>query len=61
MMQYSQRMNNKPSIFFRADGNIEKGWGHVFRCLALIEHLCDEFNCIFCIYQPDAFIKKILL
>jgi len=45
-------------ILFRADGNNQIGWGHVLRCVALSEHLIQEFKCIFCIYNPSEFIKE---
>jgi UDP-2,4-diacetamido-2,4,6-trideoxy-beta-L-altropyranose hydrolase len=45
-------------ILFRADGNNEIGWGHVLRCVALSEHLINEFKCLFCIYNPSEFIKE---
>ena len=37
----------KRKIYFRSDGNVNIGLGHVFRCLALTEILNDYFECIF--------------
>ena len=45
-------------ILFRADGNSNIGLGHVSRCLALIEMLRKDFECLFIINQPDIKIKE---
>ncbi len=39
--------NNKPKIYFRADGNATMGLGHVIRSLALAEMSNDIFDCHF--------------
>jgi UDP-2,4-diacetamido-2,4,6-trideoxy-beta-L-altropyranose hydrolase len=44
---------NGTRIVFRADGNSQKGLGHIFRSLSLIEILKSEFECLFITNQPD--------
>lgn len=44
--------NNKPRIYFRADGNATMGLGHVIRSLALAEMSNDIFECRFIIRNP---------
>ena len=44
--------NNKPKIYFRADGNATMGLGHVIRSLALAEMSNDIFDCHFIIRNP---------
>jgi spore coat polysaccharide biosynthesis predicted glycosyltransferase SpsG len=45
-------------IVFRADGNKYIGLGHVYRLLALVEMLNEEFDCVFVINKPDSTISK---
>ena len=51
----------KNKIYFRADGSSQIGLGHVIRSLALAEMLCDVFDCIFIIKNPNATLKKNIL
>lgn len=44
-------------IVFRADGNHTIGFGHVYRTLALVGMLYNDFECVFAINRPDGFIK----
>ena len=37
----------RSKIYFRADGNLDIGFGHVIRCLALADMLKEEFECVF--------------
>lgn len=37
----------KPTLYFRADGNSAIGLGHIFRLLAIVEMVKSHFNCIF--------------
>jgi len=48
----------KKKVIFRADGNSKIGLGHVYRLLALVEMLKDQFECVFAIDQPDAFTQE---
>jgi len=50
----------KKKIFFRADGNSKIGLGHVIRCLALVEILNNNFECVFLIHQPSDLSKKLI-
>src|ERR1035437_10795092 len=50
----------KHRIFFRADGSSKIGLGHVVRCLALIEMLNRDFECIFLIKDADEKIKHLI-
>ena len=38
---------NKPTIYFRADGNSTIGLGHIFRLLAIVEMVESVLNCVF--------------
>lgn len=48
----------KRKIYFRADGNIEIGYGHVIRSLALLNMLKDDFECIFVTRYKNDFLKN---
>jgi UDP-2,4-diacetamido-2,4,6-trideoxy-beta-L-altropyranose hydrolase len=48
----------KAIIYFRADGNLETGYGHVIRSLALLNLLKGKFECCFLIHRPDEFLVK---
>jgi UDP-2,4-diacetamido-2,4,6-trideoxy-beta-L-altropyranose hydrolase len=54
-------MNDKPKIYFRADGNAQMGLGHVFRSLALAEMLNENFDCHFVIRNPLPILKTQIL
>lgn len=43
----------KKRIIFRADGNKQIGFGHVYRLLALADMLGSGFDCCFVINRPD--------
>ena len=47
----------KYTIFFRADGNVKAGYGHVIRSLSLAAILKKRYNCVFVIQNPDSFLK----
>lgn len=49
---------NKPTIYFRADGNSKIGLGHVIRSCALADILRDSFNCTFFIRQPSGYLEE---
>lgn len=51
-------MENKPKVYFRADGNSEIGLGHVIRSLALAEMLKNDFECYFIIREPIPTLKE---
>lgn len=53
--------NNKPRVYFRADGNAKMGLGHVFRSLALAEMLAQDFHCTFIIRQPLPILRQQIL
>jgi UDP-2,4-diacetamido-2,4,6-trideoxy-beta-L-altropyranose hydrolase len=48
-------------IFFRADGNEKIGLGHIGRCLALAEMVCDNYDCQFLIKAPSDKVKEMIL
>ena len=50
----------KTKVFFRADGNSEIGLGHVVRCLALVEMIKNDFDCIFLIRTPNDELIKLI-
>ena len=41
-------------IVFRADGSHDIGLGHIYRSLALVEMLNDQFDCLFLTSRPSA-------
>lgn len=48
-------------VFFRADGNAKMGLGHVFRSLALVQMLNEDFECYFIIQNPlEALAQNII-
>ncbi len=48
-------------LYFRADGSLQTGYGHVMRALALAELLKNSFDCRFLIHNPDAFLEEEIL
>lgn len=50
-------MKKKQIIYFRADGNLKIGYGHVIRSLALVE-MVQKYDCRFVINTPDDFLKN---
>ncbi|NJL74343.1 MAG: UDP-2,4-diacetamido-2,4,6-trideoxy-beta-L-altropyranose hydrolase [Saprospiraceae bacterium] len=52
---------NKPIVWFRADGNSSIGLGHVVRSLALAELLAEYFDCRFLIRNPSENLKVQIL
>ncbi|OGI11751.1 MAG: UDP-2,4-diacetamido-2,4,6-trideoxy-beta-L-altropyranose hydrolase [Candidatus Margulisbacteria bacterium GWF2_35_9] len=50
----------KSRIVFRADGNSQIGLGHIYRCVAMIQMLVYEFNCLFITNKPDAKIADLI-
>lgn len=53
-------MQNKYSVYFRAEGNSKIGLGHIYRCLALAEHLKDEFNLYFIYSHNDNGVEDLI-
>jgi len=47
-------------IYFRADGNARMGLGHVFRSLALLQMLQEEFDCHFVIKNPRPELLQVI-
>jgi UDP-2,4-diacetamido-2,4,6-trideoxy-beta-L-altropyranose hydrolase len=45
-------MSKKTRIYFRVDGNHQIGLGHIYRSLALVDMLKDDFECFFIIRNP---------
>lgn len=45
-------------VFIRADGNSNMGLGHVYRSIALAEHLAEDFSCRLIIRAPDKALLK---
>lgn len=43
----------RTKIFFRAEGNSEKGLGHIVRCLSVVEMVKDEFDCSMIVNNTD--------
>lgn len=50
----------KRSVFFRADGNDEIGRGHISRCVAVADMLCNDFEIIFVVLASnEAYFLKL--
>lgn len=47
-------------IIFRADGNKDIGLGHIVRTLALANMLKNDFNCVWVIQQPSAYLSSLI-
>lgn len=43
-------------IIFRSDGGAEIGLGHIYRSLAIVKMLCNDFACSFASAAPPAFL-----
>lgn len=50
-------MQTNRRIFFRADGNAQKGLGHVYRSLALAHMLKEQFQCHVLIRTPSSALQ----
>jgi UDP-2,4-diacetamido-2,4,6-trideoxy-beta-L-altropyranose hydrolase len=48
-------------IVFRADGGSETGWGHLYRSLAIVKMLHQDFDCAFASAAPPEFLSKELV
>lgn len=48
----------KQRVILRGDGNSSIGFGHVFRLLALGEHLKKDFDLLFLTIEPQEFIRS---
>jgi spore coat polysaccharide biosynthesis predicted glycosyltransferase SpsG len=53
-------LNFKKQIILRADADSIIGHGHVYRLLALIENLGNEYYFHFCTYTQDAFLLQLI-
>jgi len=50
----------KRSVFFRADGNDKIGRGHISRCVAVADMLCNDFEIIFVVLvSNEAYFLKL--
>ncbi|HOZ76821.1 MAG TPA: hypothetical protein PLY34_02445 [Ferruginibacter sp.] len=45
-------------IIFRSDGGTETGWGHIYRSLAIVKMLHQDFDCVFVSAAPPVFLSK---
>lgn len=59
-MVLNSNRSNKKRVLFRADGNLEIGLGHVYRCFAIAERLRNHFDCYFAIRDPSVQLKNII-
>ena len=50
----------RKKIFFRADANEKIGYGHVTRCIALIDLIKDNYDCYFLIRNPSLKLTKLI-
>ncbi len=50
----------KKKAILRADGNNRTGLGHIYRALAMIEILQEEFDCFFIIKEPGEATVKLI-
>lgn len=48
----------RKKIFIRADANEKIGYGHVIRCIALIDMIKDDYDCYFLIRNPSLKLTK---
>ena len=48
----------KKRILFRADANVQIGYGHFVRTLALADMLKDDFECVFYTQEPTEYQKR---
>jgi len=53
MLSIKSTPSLKAKVFFRADGNSEKGLGHIVRCLSVIEMLKETFDCSMIVNNTD--------
>lgn len=51
-------MNSKQRVYFRADAGIEIGYGHYMRCLALVDELKSNFECVMFTQDPSPYQIK---
>lgn len=61
MSSSHKKSNSRPKIWFRADGNVQMGLGHLVRCSALADMLKDEYIIHFVSQQIDPSIESDLL
>ena len=52
--------DKRPKIFFRADGDLRLGLGHLIRSIALADMLGRRFACHFLIRAPLPFVERML-
>lgn len=48
-------------IIFRSDGGSETGWGHLYRTLAIVKMLYQDFDCVFASAAPPEFLSNELI
>ena len=48
----------KKRILFRADANVQIGYGHFVRTLALADMLKDDFECVFYTQEPTEYQRQ---
>src|SRR5687767_10542252 len=51
---------DSPKIYFRTDGNLNLGLGHITRCLALGQMLRHNFSITFFIKQPSTSVYEMV-
>lgn len=51
----------KRKVFFRADGGVTTGLGHIVRSCALADMLKDHFECHFLVREPSAALQQLIL
>jgi len=45
-------------VIFRSDGGKETGWGHIYRSLAIVKMLHQDFDCVFASAAPPPFLLE---
>ena len=54
------KKDNGMRVVFRADGSRDTGLGHIYRSLALVDMLKEEFGCVFMVNRPSCEVLDLI-